>query len=126
MCYPTAPRPRYCRFPIRDRITKASISALPDRDGKPRTGYQVKWRYVTIGARQWVMVQDSEISEADRGYGFWYFIPRYALGKEALCPRATGIVAGNFNCVNETEPASQLGPPRRQKPRFPRRCPPHY
>jgi hypothetical protein len=42
------------------------------------------------GRVKWVMVQDGEISKEQRSYGFWYFIPRYALGREPLCPCSVG------------------------------------
>lgn len=98
--YPSAARPRFCRNRIPKRITKSTISAAGG-------SYKIRWRYVTRGSRKWVMVQDDEIPESRRGEGIWYFVPRQALGPKPLCPRNTGSIAGDRNCVNENTNADR-------------------
>jgi hypothetical protein len=80
-----------CRHGTRSRITRAALDS--DQDGV----YALKWRYITRGKTQYVMVQDREyIADGKRAQGNWVFIPRRDFRDRHLCDHPSGV--GAYDC----------------------------
>lgn len=91
--------PRTCHDALRNRITKEAVRNDEDQL------YALKWRYITRGPEQFVLVQDREaFNDSGHGVGIWGFIPRKYFTNRTFCKRQnrttpTGRSEDDNKCV---------------------------